>query len=573
MTNILRVSNMVPVVRKKKKKAEDAIIFSAKYFHEFQKSYKKSGLMAEWQRDSLDLDRLDTLGYGLTCYKEEDECRNWLDQQGVENSVIEAIIQISCEKFIHLSITALKKILPLMEEGLRYDEAVAAIPEYFHHSQRHFNIKKSRYLPPFSSVEIRNSVVRRALNQARKLVNAIVSEYGSPTAVHIEMARELSKSKRERDEITKGQKKFQDEKNNAVEYFAEQFNRQPRGLELLKMRLYREQLGQCPYSFRMQRIDINRLCEENYVEIDHILPYSRTFDDSINNKVLVLIKENRNKGNRTPYEYLDGANNSERWQHFVHWVENAKLIRQAKRDRLLCKDFSPERSKGFRRRHLSDTRYICRLLKEHIETHLNLSPKQTDEQKSETCVVVSGQLTAYLRAHWGLVKLREDSDLHHAMDAAVVAACSQGMVNRLSNYSKSDELEAYIFNNSRYMDPETDEIIDVQALKKLCEVEQQFPQPWPYFRTELMARLSPNPEEILSKIPNYLGDKNVPAIRVSRMSTRRSLGSAHKDTIHSIGKDNQFLADGYSTIRTELKNLKLSDIENIVGYEIRATST
>src|SRR3546814_5529699 len=38
------------------------------------------------------------------------------------------------------------------------------------------------------------------------------------------------------------------------------------------------------------------------VEIEHILPFSRTLDDSLNNKTVSLRKANRVKGNSTPWE-------------------------------------------------------------------------------------------------------------------------------------------------------------------------------------------------------------------------------------------------------------------------------
>ena len=63
-------------------------------------------------------------------------------------------------------------------------------------------------------------------------------------------------------------------------------------------------------------IDLERIVEPGYCEVDHALPYSRSFDDSMSNKVLVLTKENRDKGNRTPYEYLGGANDSAAWRAF-----------------------------------------------------------------------------------------------------------------------------------------------------------------------------------------------------------------------------------------------------------------
>ena len=208
----------------------------------------------------------------------------------------------------------------------------------------------------------------------------------------------------------------------------------PRGTDLIKWRLYREQFSQCAYT--QTPFDLNRLFDTGYAEIDHALPYSRSFDDGMNNKVLVHTRENRNKGNRTPYEYMNGAENSPQWQNFVAWVEGNKNYRLAKKQRLLRKAFDEDESSKFRERNLTDTRYASKKFKELVETHLQLH----SDSKAQRCVVVSGQLTSLLRARWGLLKVRENGDLHHALDAAVVAATSHGMVKRMSDYAKRKEL-------------------------------------------------------------------------------------------------------------------------------------
>ena len=168
-----------------------------------------------------------------------------------------------------------------------------------------------------------------------------------------------------------------------------------------------------------------------------------------------------------------------------------KKIRKAKKDRLLKKDFLSGVTSDFRERHLSDTRYICRAFKKHIEEHLQFSPKLNELTESEQyvpqifnekCVVVSGQLTSYLRARWGLTKVREDGDLHHALDAAVIAACTHGMVKRLSDYSRRNEMKQLReMNSGAYSDPETGEIIDADELNCLRKIENHFPQPWQNF--------------------------------------------------------------------------------------------
>jgi CRISPR-associated endonuclease Csn1 len=75
--------------------------------------------------------------------------------------------------------------------------------------------------------------------------------------------------------------------------FLEIFKHEGSGRELLKLRLHEQQDGKCIYNTK-KVIEINRLQEDGYVEIDHILPWSRTFDNSLNNKALCLSKENQN---------------------------------------------------------------------------------------------------------------------------------------------------------------------------------------------------------------------------------------------------------------------------------------
>lgn len=538
------------------KDPETVAFFEAKAYHILKKAYKNAGLENLWQRDALDPARLDRLAWALTCFKTDDDIRTHLTEHNVEPEIIEAALGESFDKFIGLSLKALGKILPFMEQGQRYDEAVQSAG-YAHHSQLNQDQPKARFLPPPDKDQIRNPVVYRALNQARKLVNAIVHEYGPPVAIHIELARDLSKPMDERRKIEREQKEFQERKAKDREAFIEQFGFDPKGLDLQKYRLYREQMSQCAYS--QKAIDVTRLFESGYAEIDHALPYSRSYDDSQNNKVLVLTAENRNKGNRTPYEYLDGGSESPQWQAFEAWVLSNKAYRRAKRDRLLRKHFGKDEAESFRERNLNDTRYICRTFKTMVETHLQW---HADSDAKNRCVVVAGQLTSLLRARWGLIKVRENGDLHHALDAAVIASASRSLVKRMADYSKHNELAQV---RDRYPDPETGEILDITAMR---QVEEHFPAPWPHFRSELLAWLSPDPAHGLDGLAHYPPEelKRLRPVRVSRAPTRRGLGAAHQETIRSVGREGRLLANGQSTVKTPLASLKLKDLENIVGY-------
>ena len=537
-----------PDPKGKDKDPEETLFFEAKAFHTLRKAYEAAGLKNEWQHDAIHADRLDSLAYALTVFKDDTESHQWLTAQGVEASIVEAVLSESFDKFIHLSQKALKAILPFMEHGQRYDEAAKSTG--YHHSQLNQDAAKRTYLPPPDKELIRNPVVYRALNQARKLVNAIVREYGPPAAVHIELARDLSKPFDERKRIERDQKEFQVEKEKAATDFEDRFRFKPRGLDLQKWRLFREQLDQCPYC--QQALAVDRLFEPGYSQIDHALPYSRSFDDGMNNKVVVHVKCNQDKGNRTPHEFFDGANDSERWQRFVAWVQSNKAIRQAKRNRLLRINFGEEEASEFRERNLNDTRYICREFKRMVETDLQWHP---EAEGAERCVVLSGQLTSLLRARWGLIKIREEGDLHHALDAAVIAATSRSLVKRMSDYSRRNELEMV---RDRYIDPTTGDIPNVSDLR---QIESDFPKPWPHFRKELEAWLSPDPVKNLDGLPGYGEAPDIRPVRVSRAPTRRGLGAAHQETIRSMRVGSQ------SAVKTPLAALTLKDLENIVGFE------
>ena len=541
----------------KGKDPEEQTLIKLTAWHELRKAFEKAGRKDLWQRISTPAlegnpELLDELTRVLSIYKDDDEVAEHL--RNIRNlpepeACLCALERTRFSTFSNLSLKALRRIVPLMETGLRYDEAVAQIPEYGHHSQlRPADAPRAQYLPPLyesarekGSMKLRddidaprNPVVLRALNQARKVLNALVREYGSPTSVHIEMARDLSRPLKERREIEEAQNQYR--KRN--EQDRAEFERDhPNAVQsdrraFAKFQLYKEQQCKCAYS--QQPLDLQRIVDDpNYVQIDHILPYSRSYDDSKNNKVLVLARENQNKGNRTPYEYLTSLPDGEqRWRAFEAWAERTHGLTKAKRNRLLRKHFDEKEASEFRARNLNDTRYICRFFKNYVENNLQFSAG-ADGEVSRRCVVVNGQLTAFLRARWGLVKKREGSDRHHALDAAVIAACTHGMVKRLADYARRDELKSL---QEGFVDPETGEILDPAAFNR---VQNLFPEPWQNFRRELLTRLNTDEAEQLRADVEPLGTYSADELArlrplfVSCAPQRRKGGAAHKETIYA----------------------------------------
>lgn len=565
-------------VEEKAKDPEEERLIKLPAWQALRKALKDAGLEEEWQQISVSAldgkpELLDKIAEVLSVYKEDAEVEAKLLKLDLPNKarMVEALLDVRFDKFSKLSLKALYNILPHMETGLRYDEACAKTG--YHHSQLHkAGEGKHDYLPPFytgrdkdgrlkfnEDMDIpRNPVVLRALNQARKVVNALIRKYGPPHGVHIELARDLSRAFDERRDIKNAQDEFRERNEKDKATFASEFNivGTIKGKDFEKYQLYREQQGKCAYS--LEPIDITRLFEQGYAEIDHALPYSRSFDDSKNNRVLVLTSENRNKGNQTPYEYLDGKSNSEHWRQFVAFVESNKTYRQAKRNRLLKKDFGEKEAQAFRDRNLNDTRYISRFFKNYVERCLKLH----DESDAKRCVVLSGQMTSFMRARWGLVKVRGESDRHHALDAAVVAACSHGMVKRLSDYSRRKELEKV---REGFVDAETGEIVNPAMFERL---EQHFPTPWPHFRDELLARLSIDDSSVLRAEVEKLGTyppEALNAVRplfVSRAPQRRNGGAAHKETVYA--QPQKLKATGSVTQKVAVRDLKPSDIDKLI---------
>ncbi len=560
----------------KAKDPEDSILVKMPAFQELRKTFKE-GLETEWQGLVIaamtgEASLLDQIAWVLTIYKEDDEVERELNKLSLPNKakMVDALLGVRFDKFSNLSLKALYKIVPVMAQGKRYDEA--CVEAGYHHSQLvKADDVKQHYLPPFYSARDktgklifnenldipRNPVVLRALNQARKVCNALIKKYGSPHQVNIEMARDLSKPFDERRKIQTEQEAFRDRNQALRNTFNETFNTagELKGRDFEKWQLYEEQQGKCAYS--LQPLDIHRLFDLGYVEIDHALPYSRSFDDGKNNRVLVLANENRNKGNQTPYEYLDGKNNSARWHEFVVWVNSNKAYRLAKKNRLLKREFGEKDAQEFRDRNLNDTRYICRFFKNYVETFLALDK----DSEAKHCVVLSGQMTSFLRNRWGLSKVRSDSDRHHALDAVVVAAANHSMVKRLSDYARRKELEKV---SQGFVDVTTGEVPDIAMFNHLNE---HFPSPWENFRHELEARLKQDDIEQLrthcEKLGNYTADDlaQIKPLFVSRAPQRHNSGALHEATLRSP----KLITRGESYTRIDIRKLKLAHLDRVVG--------
>lgn len=336
------------------------------------------------------------------------------------------------DKYMGYSRKAIEKILPFLREGQNEWEAIESAG-----LGRGDNRKQEDKLPVQALINagIPNPVVNRCLFELRKVVNAIVRKYGKPTYIRVELAREMHGGKEARSERSKHMNKRNKEREAVKEEVAK-MNVAPNRDNILRYELWKEQNETCPYTG--EKIGQSQIFG-NQTQVDHIRPRWRSLDDSRMNKVLCHNQANRDKGNKTPFEWLGGKPEFDR---MLQTVKSMKNMPARKQTRFAEKEMPTD---GFVSRQLNDTSYIAREAVAYLK--LLYPPEMRDGEK--TVGTARGGLTAELRRQWGLnrilskvvdgkgeeLKTREDHR-HHAVDAIVVALSTRRNLKRYSDYWK-----------------------------------------------------------------------------------------------------------------------------------------
>ncbi|MDQ7042676.1 MAG: type II CRISPR RNA-guided endonuclease Cas9, partial [Sulfurimonas sp.] len=368
-----------------------------------------------WDSVENDYDVLDAIAQVLTTEKDDKESLKQLLEIAESEKVCEALLTLSFSGFGHLCSKAIRNIIPYLEEGKDYDKACTSAGYDF---KAIFKGEKTLLLPPLSkqeNIEMTNPVVKRAIAQMRLVYNAIARKHGEIDSIHVEFTRDIKKSHKDRNDIKKAQGEFRDKKEEARVHATEILGHEPNAKELLKFRLWREQNGDCIYSGKEIKPEL--LNDPCATEVDHILPYSRSLDDSLNNKVLCFTKHNQDKGSQTPFEYMS----QKQFDEFVQRVKGYKNIRQAKQSRLLKTNFDENSELAFKDRNKNDTSYISKFVKNYMEAHI-----QFRESKDKRHIfTMNGMLTSQLRYKWGVGDKNRNNHLHHAEDAIILAFSTQ----------------------------------------------------------------------------------------------------------------------------------------------------
>lgn len=422
----------------------------------------------------------------------------WLQENtDIDEAAAERVANASLpEGYGNLSRAALARVLPeLIKDVVSFSEAVArakfeshsalshaeqtgeimqALPYYGDPLRRHVAFAKEN---PTNDEErfgkIANPTVHIALNELRKVVNALIARYGHPSEAIVEVTRDLKLSRERKLEIQRDQKARQDRNEKQLAEACAVIGLTVANLDAAKRRELSQKMQlwdelnikdvadrQCPYTG--EQISIGRLLSDE-VEIDHILPYSRTLDDSLNNKTVAMRRANRDKGNRTPYDAFGKT-------PLPGYDYEAILQRAALMPKEKAKRFAPDgyqrwlkEDKDFLARALNDTAYISRIAKEYLS--LICPPKNVR--------AIPGRMTGLLRGKFGLNQFlsgssfkNRDDHRHHALDAAVIGITDQGLLQRFAKASASAR---------------------ESNLNRLVE---NMPLPWPSYREHVARGLS-----------------------------------------------------------------------------------
>ena len=356
------------------------------------------------------------------------------------------------EKAIHLDEVSSFKGLPLW---------LACYVVYDRHSEAK-DVRKwespsdiDNYLKKFKQHSLHNPIVEQIILETLRTVRDIWKQVGHIDEIHVELGREMKKTKDERAKMTRqiqenentnlrikalltefmnpefgienvrpyspGQQDLLriyeegvwssvDEMPDEIAAIIKKFNesdikKRPTTSEVLRYKLWLEQKYRSPYTGEM--IPLGKLFTPAY-EIEHIIPQARYFDDSFSNKVICESEVNKLKSNMLGYEFIQ-KHHGEKVQvtggkpveissieSYEKFVKDNYSCNPAKMKKLLMEDI-PEQ---FIARQLNDSRYISKLIKSLLSNIVREEGEQ--EEMSKNVIVCTGSVTDRLKKDWGI---------------------------------------------------------------------------------------------------------------------------------------------------------------------------
>lgn len=498
-------------------------------------NYRLLNILGEKYQQLDDLE-LEKLLHVLRSFTNEDALRKHLSRN--YNFAEEQLNQLSeltlPDKYCNLSKKAIEKLLPYLKDGISYSEAVKKVyPQVFSKEEQPIYDLLPSFMEITELKSLPNPVVKQIFGEIRSIVNAVIKKYGKPDFIRIELARNLKNSEKKRTQIIKDNSDREKERNRVRNIIIEDKTLgiiKPSNEDIEKYLLAEECNWICPYTGNSFEIgDI--LGPNPQMDIEHIIPYSRSLDNSFANKTLCLAKENRSvKKNYTPYEAYH--NDPKTYNDILLRVKSfrgkEKLI-QAKLRRFQMQ--SVEEFDGFTARMLNDTKIASKYAMKYLSL---LYSGIYDKDGILRVQASSGTISSLLRAILNLNSLlggeekNRGDHRHHAIDAIAIAMSDSFIVKMVADYFSDEEAK---FKANRFW-------------KNLREAVR-FPEWNNYY------------DDIADVIDNIL---------VSHHVRKRVRGSLHDDTIYCKNINGK---DKAKHVRVKIEDLTAGQIDKIADSKIR----
>ena len=447
------------------------------------------------------------------------------------------------------------------------------------------------YLEAFRQHSLRNPIVEQVMLETLRVVRDVWKQYGQIDEIHIEIGRDLKRNAEERKRMS-AQNRENENRNLRIKALLAEFlnpefgvdavrpqspsqqellkiyeegvlaanpelpieiapifaklsnpetlfhpEKAPTRSEFLRYKCWLDQKYISPYTGRT--IPLAKLFTDKY-EIEHIIPQSRYFDDSLSNKVICESEVNKLKDRQLGMEFIKN--------HQGEIVQlsmggTVKILSAAEYQQLVEKTFARSRAKmkkllmddipdGFVERQLNDSRYISRLLVSLLSNVVRAKDDNGSyeaESTSKNVVVCNGAVTDLLKRDWGvgdvwnsiiLPRFERMNEIasttaftaltktghtipnmplelqrgfskkridhrHHAMDAVVIACCTRDHVNLINNEAALSANRANRYALSRKLRRYAKVVLNGKEVEKA----QEFLLPWPSFPRDLYNAL------------------------------------------------------------------------------------
>lgn len=305
-----------------------------------------------------------------------------------------------------------------------------------------------KFISNFKQHSLRNPIVEQVVLETLRVVRDIWLKHGDFKEIHVELGREMKNpaDKRKRissrntenentnirikellneilnDQNTEGEVRpyspshqeilkiyeegvFQNPKANFDKVSEDEIlkirkNSSPSKKDIERYKLWLEQGYISPYTGKP--IQLSKLFTSAY-QIEHIIPQSRYFDNSLGNKIICESDVNEDKDNKTAYEYLKekGGQTINGHKLFTLSEYEDHVSKYFKKNTTKLKNLlSEEIPEGFINRQMNDSRYISKLVKSLLSNIVR--EEGEDAATSKNLITTPGAITSKLKQDWGL---------------------------------------------------------------------------------------------------------------------------------------------------------------------------